>query len=149
MVWAGFSSVGKLRLAFISHRMKSLHYQRVLRNCLMPFYRLHPRNGFVFMQDNAPIHVSRSTRAWLGARNVPLLEWPACSPDLNPIENLWGIIVRRIYANNRQYPTVEALKDAIWQSWIEIDQEITDNLVLSMDNRLFQVINRNGGPTDY
>lgn len=71
MVWAGFSSVGKLRLAFISHRMKSLHYQRVLRNCLMPFYRLHPRNGFVFMQDNAPIHsVEAQEHGWERAMSL-------------------------------------------------------------------------------
>ena len=101
------------------------------------------------MQDNAPIHVSRSTKAWLRRKNIPLLDWPANSPDLNPMENLWGILVRRIYAENKQYQSVGELKMAIVAAWQSVEQEVIDNLVLSMDNRIFQVINRNGGPIDY
>ena len=73
----------------------------------------------------------------------------ANSPDLNPIENIWGILLRRIYAENKQYQSKEELKQAIQQAWEDLDQETIDNLILSMPNRLFQVINRNGGPTDY
>jgi hypothetical protein len=73
----------------------------------------------------------------LGRKRIDLLKWPVCSPNLNLIENLWRIIVRRIYADNRQYRTSQELKEAIWQAWVNIDQEIIDNLVQSMGNRLF------------
>jgi hypothetical protein len=85
----------------------------------------------------------------LTARNINILPWPAYSPDLNPIENLWGILVRRIYAENRQFQTREELQEAILEAWEEIDQRTIDNLVGSMPNRLFQLIQCNGGPIDY
>jgi hypothetical protein len=58
-------------------------------------------------------------------------------------------MVRKVYADNRQFSNVDNLKTAISQAWDEIDQETIDNLILSMDNRIFQVINRNGDATDY
>jgi transposase len=159
MVWAAFSSTRRVKLAFVPKKMNSIQYQFVFEQCLIPFYRRNPNRNFIFMQDNAPIHVSRTRRVrgvirtgtldWLQARDIPVLEWPPNSPDLNPIENLWGILVRRIYAENKQYQSVKELKKAIVRAWHGIDQETIDNLVLSMENRIFQVINRNGGPINY
>uniref|UniRef100_A0A914DE07 Tc1-like transposase DDE domain-containing protein n=1 Tax=Acrobeloides nanus TaxID=290746 RepID=A0A914DE07_9BILA len=102
-----------------------------------------------FQQDNAKIHVSRSTERWFEAQNIPLLDWPNRFPDLNPMENLWAILARRVYANNKQYETVQELKDAITTVFAELDQEVIDNPVRSMPNRIYQLINRNGGLTDY
>ena len=58
-------------------------------------------------------------------------------------------MVRKVYADNRQFSNIDDLKTAISKAWDEIDQETIDNLILSMDNRIFQVINRNGDATDY
>ncbi len=49
----------------------------------------------VFQQDNTKPHTAAITTAWLGSRRVRVLNWPACSPDLSPIENLWRIIERK------------------------------------------------------
>lgn len=152
MVWAGMgyhNGAVLLRIAFTSHRMNSRDYQQVLNGCLVPFFDRFGYDQHIFQQDNAPIHISRSTRRWLAARNIRVLPWPACSPDLNLIENLWGILVLKVYALNRQYQSVEELRNAIAQAWTEIDAEPIENLYRSMPTRIFQVINRNGGPTDY
>lgn len=149
MVWAAFTSTGRVKLAFVPKRMNSIQYQFVLRRSLLPFFRQNRNRDFVLMQDNAPIHASRSTKAWLQRKNIPLLDWPPNSPDLNPIENIWGILVRHIYAENKQYHNVRELKQAIVAAWHAVAQETMDNLILSMDNRIFQVIRRNGGPIDY
>lgn len=149
MVWGSFCSTGKPELAFVQHNLDSVRYQELLQSHLIPFYCQSTRIDHVFQQDNASCHVSKSTKDWLNQRQVNIIEWPACSPDLNPIENLWGIIVRQIYADNTQYQSIVDLKQAIQRAWNNIHQETIDNLVSSMNNRLFQVINRNGGPTDY
>lgn len=149
MVWAGFCSRGALHLEFPDHRLDSRRYQEILRTRLLPPYRVLRRDGYIFQQDNAPCHTSRSTSAWLARQQVQVLDWPSNSPDLNPIENLWGIMVRQIYADNRSYQTKAELQAAIEQAWADIDEETIANLIGSMQNRLFQVINRNGGPTDY
>ncbi|KHJ87984.1 hypothetical protein OESDEN_12227 [Oesophagostomum dentatum] len=149
MVWGAFSSECTLSLAFVSNRMNSEEYQNVLENHLLPFLEERRTEAFVFQENNATIHVSSATKSWLWRYNTNTLDWPACSPDLNPIENLCGIIVRRIYANNRQFNTVNELKDAISRAWMEIHVTVLQNLIGSMRRRLFEVGTRHGESIDY
>ncbi|RCN34342.1 hypothetical protein ANCCAN_19813 [Ancylostoma caninum] len=149
MTWAAFGSSGKLELAFVSNRMDSSEYQEVLRTRLLPFLRGARRRSLVFQQDNAAVHVSHSTRSWLQEHRIQAMDWPACSPDCNPVENMWGIIVRQVYRNNKQYNTVESLKTAILEAWDQIDDATVAKLVGSMPNRIFEIIRNNGGPIDY
>ncbi|XGW23090.1 hypothetical protein V3C99_005379 [Haemonchus contortus] len=149
MVWGGFGSSGKLELAFPLCRMDSQEYQEVLEFHLLPFLRGARRRTHVFQHDNASVHVSRSTKEWLQRHGVAVMDWPACSPDCNPIENLWGIMARRVYLNNRQYNSVEELKAAILAVWESIDDTTITNLVQSMPNRMFELIRHSGGPIDY
>ncbi len=46
----------------------------------------------IFQQDLAPAHTAKSTKRWLNDYGVGVIDWPANSPDLNPRENLWGIV---------------------------------------------------------
>lgn len=149
MVFAAFHSTGRVKLCFVSKKMKSSDYQYCLRRSILPFWRRTRHQKLVFMQDNAPIHRSRSTKDWLARKQIALLEWPPNSPDLNPIENVWGIMVRKIYAGGQQYQDVFALKNAIIDAWHQVDQRIIDNLVSSMDERTFQVRKRNGRAIAY
>ncbi|RCN45532.1 hypothetical protein ANCCAN_08461 [Ancylostoma caninum] len=77
------------------------------------------------------------------------MQWPACSPDLNPTENLWAIVAREVYANGAQYNTVNDLKVAVLSAWASIPKDTIDNLVSSMKNRIYEVILNRGGPTKY
>lgn len=149
MVWAGFTLTGKLKLVFTSNKMTSKDYIEVLDQCLLPFVHEHRPNQFTFQHDNAPIHTSRLTKQWLVDHNIDLLDWPARSPDLNPMENLWGILVRRIYAEGRQYDSVNELKTAINEAWESIENSILENLVHSMPNRLRKVIEAKGNVIHY
>ncbi len=51
---------------------------------------------FIFQQDLAPAHTAKSTKNWLNDHGVGALDWPANSADLNPIENIWGIVKRKM-----------------------------------------------------
>lgn len=149
MVWGAFSAHGTLSLAFPSTRMDSIEYQGVLTEKLLPYLKRFRRFPFTYQQDNAAIHVSRSTKDWFQAKKVQIMDWPACSPDCNPMENMWGILVRRVYADNTQYDTVADLKKAILKHWAEIDQKVIQNLVNSMPNRIFMLISKKGNVIDY
>ena len=55
---------------------------------------------FMCIHDNARPHVTNVVKEYLEAVDVPVMRWPACSPDLNPIEHMWDIIGRLIYEVN-------------------------------------------------
>ncbi|KAI2650821.1 Transposable element Tcb2 transposase [Labeo rohita] len=57
-------------------------------SCCIPLVKLFKDADFIFQQDLAPAHTAKSTKSWLNDHGVGVLDWPANSPDLNPIENL-------------------------------------------------------------
>ena len=81
------------------------------------------------MQDNARCHVSRETKAWLERQNIPIMDWPPYSPDLNPLKNLWGILSNIVYSHGKQYHTIQELRI-----------EHLQTLSMSMPNRIYDLI---------
>uniref|UniRef100_A0A0N5BY68 DDE_3 domain-containing protein n=1 Tax=Strongyloides papillosus TaxID=174720 RepID=A0A0N5BY68_STREA len=145
MVFACFSSYGRSELTFIDHRIHLLMYQNVLGDNLLPYMKRFRSVSFKFTQDNASYHASAKTKKWISDKKISLIDHPSRSPDLNPIENLWGILVRAVYKDNKQYSTVQELKEAIVKCWDEIPNEKLVSLANSMPNRIFEVISKKGG----
>jgi transposase len=149
IIWAGFGYRGITDIGFVKPKSKSHDYQEMLHQQLLPVARNIGGKNWIFQQDNASIHNSRSTKSWFSKHKVRVLDWPSKSPDLNPIENLWGILVRAVYKNGRQFDSVPELKAAIKKAWTEIPDETLEKLVNSMQNRIFEVVLNKGGPTRY
>jgi hypothetical protein len=82
-------------------------------------------------------------------QGIRVLSWPSLSPDLNIIENVWGILTRRVYRNGRQFNTINELKTAISEEWERLTITELRKLFATIPSRIFQVINRNGGLTKY
>ena len=149
MVWGAFCVNGVLTLVKITAKMNSKAYQKVREDHLIPNASAIAGQNWTFQQDNASIHASRSTKAYLGSANISTFEWPACYSDLNPIENLWGIVSRRVYKDCRQFKTIDELWECVQRVWTTIEQVHVESLVSSMKNRIFEVINLNGSQTKY
>ncbi|KAG6616798.1 Isoamyl acetate-hydrolyzing esterase 1 [Phytophthora cinnamomi] len=98
---------------------------------------------------NASIHTSGATKEFLKEENVDVMDWPAKSPDLNPIENMWGVLARAVYAHGRQFQTREDLIETIKASWAAIGQDLITKLVESMPKRCIATLELHGAKTKY
>ena len=83
--------------------MKANDYQDLLDTHLLPLGEAIGGQFWIFHQDNATIHVANSTWEWFLQNGVQVMDWPANSPDLNPMENLWAILCCSVYADGKQY----------------------------------------------
>ncbi|KAG3113484.1 hypothetical protein PI125_g7294 [Phytophthora idaei] len=77
------------------------------------------------------------------------MEWPAKSPDLNPIENMWGVLARAVYANGRQFETRRSFISTIKRCWAEITTAYMQNLLNSMPKRCVAVLELQGAKKKY
>lgn len=147
MVWGGISMRGATELAFIKGTVNSLVYQDIINDyCIDTMNTLYP-DGWELQQDNAPCHTSKSTLAHFESLGLKVLKWPANSPDLNPIENLWSIIKRRLRAIKRT--TIADWREKIKEIWESVDHELLSVLVESMPRRIEACIAAKGGHTKY
>jgi transposase len=151
MVWGSLTGEGVGELVRINGTIDSKEYVRILSTGLintMEKFSLDTK-GVLFMQDNAPCHTSRDTKKWLKINKINVLDWPAQSPDMNPIENVWDIIDRRIRKRAEQPSNVEELWNFIQEEWYSLDKQIIKNLYLSMTTRIHELKVAKGKYTKY
>jgi transposase len=107
---------------------------------------------FIFQQDNASVHISKVTNAWIKKNKIKVLPWPAKSPDMNPIEHFWD----KLKSIVREFPPA-ADKEELWKhvegaiewSWSQEGIEYAHKLVDSMPIRVQALIKAKGGYTKY
>ncbi len=141
MVWGCISAYGMGSLHVLEGTMNAERYIKVLEQHMLP------SRWRVFQQDNAKPHTAAITTAWLCSWRVRVLNWPACSPDLSPIENIWPIIKRKIH--QRRPRTLQQLETYIRQEWDQIPRTKLQKLVTSKPRRLQTVLKRRGDATPW
>ena len=147
MFWSSVSTRSKFDLVEIEGTMTSEKYVSLLREKFIPWIRCQKQGRWTFQQDNAPSHTARHTRTFFDTSKVTVLAWPAYSPDLNPIENLWGILKQRV--DKRKPKTLDDLRVIANEEWKAIPMEKVRNTIFSMPKRLSDVVESNGETINY
>ncbi len=91
-------------------------------------------------QWNEKPHTAAITTAWLRSRRVPVLNWPACSPGLSPIKNIWCII--KWEKPQRRPQTLQQLEIYIRQEWDQITTPKLHKLITSIPRYLQTVFKK-------
>ena len=92
----GISARGATLLKVFTTNFTSKMYIDTLNECLVEMADVYYPDGWTLQEDNPPIHKSKLSKSWKESQNLKLLEWPAYLPDLNPIENIWGVLKQRL-----------------------------------------------------
>jgi transposase len=148
MFWGAFSRSALGPLVAIEGTMNAESYIDILKEYVIPELAAAGK-PMIFQQDNAPCHKAKVVKDFLAANNVRTLEWPAQSPDMNPIENLWAIVKRKRQAKFGVPRTRKDLIEQIFTIWKTMEVEILQKLSDSMENRLQAVLFSKGKPTKY
>lgn len=131
--------------------MKQDQYKTVLQTRLIPQLKDWFPNGerVTFMQDGAPCHTAKSIKDFLASENIPLLEWPGNSPDMNPIENLWELVKRKVSAEI--ITTKQKLTERLIEVWCRDPevQALTSQCINSMPRRVKALLKSKGTSTKY
>ena len=145
-----FSASGILLLHLFTENFTAAVYMDILENHVSPATR-DLGYHWVYLADRSPIHTAKVAQRWLAA-NVPEVvgpkQWPAHSPDLNPIENAWALIKTRVAS--LQPTNLDQLTMAVRRSWNEVmTPEYRQTLAASMRARITRCWANNGGSTKY
>ncbi len=135
MIWAAMSSAGVGPLC-------GAIYQDILEHFMLPSAdKLYGDADFIFQQDLAPAHTAKGTKSWFNDHGVTVLDWPANSPDLNPI-------VKRKMRDTRPN-NADEMKATVKETWASIPPQQCHKLITSMPRRIEAVIKAKGAPTKY
>lgn len=149
MFWGSIMIGDKTPLVPLRQSLTGPRYVDLVLEPIVRLWRGAVGDNFVFMHDNAPPHTSRVATEFLEREAVTVLEWPASSPDLNPIEHVWDCVKKGIRARRNAPGNVEQLIPAAQEEWANVRQEQVDTLIRSIPRRIAACIRARGGNTDY
>lgn len=146
MFWGFITGTGKGQLIKCPSPLTSSGYIDILEKAAI---QSSSDFGLTFVDDNAPIHRSKKVKKWMEDNNVQTTEWPPRSPDLNPIENLWGLMKRKLSQAQPQPKTLRELEVCVQTIWEKIQFHTITNLYQSMPKRVKKCREAQGYPIKY
>lgn len=149
-VWGCFSGSEMGPIIKINGIMDRYKYLEILTNTMLPYAEDNMPLRWCFQHDNDPKHTAKIVKKFFEDEGVTVMKWPAQSPDLNPIENLWDLVDQKIRAQHpEKFNNSAELFEAIKIAWNAVPKETIEKLIGSMRRRCLEVIKNKGYATKY
>nr|CAH7733519.1 unnamed protein product [Callosobruchus chinensis] len=144
ILWGGIGFNGRTQLIHIRGTMTGAYYLQNIINAIVQPLCNEIGDQFIFMDDNARPHQQDLVNG-----NIARLEWPAMSPDLNPIEHVWNYVSTAIFKRNNPPRSTQEHIVAATEEWDNIPQEVINNLIIGMHRHVDALIRSRGGNNKY
>ena len=143
-VWTAISWNKKFPLCFYKRNLDSPFYISILKDCLVRRWPKRTYNRLYYLaHDNATSHMTQETSQFLADHNIPvLLDWPPNTPELNPVDKLWGSI--KEYVREKRPRNQAQLENTIEEAWNAIPQSTIQNWILHNKTVCQQLIDNQG-----
>ncbi|GFV19588.1 transposable element Tcb2 transposase [Trichonephila clavipes] len=122
--------------------------EEILRPIVVP-YAAAIGDDFILMDENCRLHRANLVEDFLFEEGIVRMEWPACSPDMNPIEHVWDALRRRVAGHQPPPQTLQELERALLEEWDRIPQLVINSLIDSMPQRCSTLLAVRGNHTPY
>ena len=126
--------------------MSNTIYENILED-YMPELKRIGKNEVLVLMDNHPVHKSLNSLKFYKEKGIKVIDFPPYSPDLNPIENIWGKIKNQIM--KKEYQTLAVLMKDIEKEWDSITDNQLKNYSSSMKDRIHSCLLLEGMITKY
>ncbi|GFU37530.1 transposable element Tcb2 transposase [Trichonephila clavipes] len=150
LVYGGISIDGRTDLYIIRDGPLTprRYSDEILRPIVVP-YAAAIGDDFILMDDNCRPHRANLVEDFLFEEGIVRMEWPACSPDMNPIEHVWDALGRRVAGRQPPPQTLQKLERALLEEWDRIPQLVINSLIDSMPQRCSTLLVVRGKDTPY
>jgi transposase len=147
-VWACVSTRGLGAIHIFTENLDAKLMKDILqRHLIQTAHQLFPPGQWWLLWDNDKKHKSKLVQTWLHSKGVLCIDFPAYSPDLNPIENFWNDLKRRVETHNAT--TTDELQQHIMEEWNNTDTDYLANIADSMPDRCTAVVASKGHKIHY
>lgn len=151
-LWSCITYEGVGWLVRIDENLTKEIYKTILEDDLQKTieeYGINPAK-MIFQHDNDPKHTSKLVGEYLSKQPYDVMDWPAQSPDLNPIENMWSTLKRNLFSQYDRPPNgMLELWERATAVWYKITKQECQNVINSMPDRCKAVIKAKGMWTKY
>ncbi|GFT03966.1 transposable element Tcb1 transposase [Trichonephila clavipes] len=149
LVWEGIIFGSRTDLHVQSVTITGHIYRYVILEQHVRLFRAFMGVEFLSMDDNARPHHANIVDECLQSKDITRVDWPAYSPDLDPVEHLWDMLGQRIAARQPPPTCLSELRRTLLDEWCNIPQDQIDNLILSIPRRCKACIASSGRHTPY
>lgn len=130
-------------MAIFQGKLNAERYKRLLAKYILPATKRRYHGSWFFVQDNDRKQKARVVREWAREQNVSFLQLPPRSPELNPIEKVWGPLKDHIASLHP--PSYEALSSAIQEYWDGLDFVAVNHYIDHQKPNVLAIIKALGG----
>ena len=147
-IWGGISVCGATQIVMFSGNMDATRYGEILKASLLPFIQQCHLRGHRLYQDNDPKHTSKYISDFFTENGIVWWKSPPESPDLNPIENIWGSLKQYLRTQYKPH-NLEELKQGIMAFWSTLTPQVCEKYISHLHKVIPKVVEMNGNPSGY